>query len=101
MIAVSRDDGLTWRSQQAVQDAGWNLGSVSCADASHCWAAANGFTTEALMGTADGGRSDPGPPGRELRGRRVLPERAGLRRHHRRPALGDRRQWRAGIGSVT
>lgn len=57
MIAVSRDDGLTWRSQQAVPDAGWNLGSVSCADASHCWAAANGFTTEALMGTADGGRS--------------------------------------------
>jgi hypothetical protein len=31
--------------------------SITCADASHCWAGGNGYQNEALDGTADGGRS--------------------------------------------
>ena len=56
VIATSRTGGLLW---SIAQDFGNQdpFNSVTCADASHCWAGGNGFQNEALDGTADGGRT--------------------------------------------
>jgi photosystem II stability/assembly factor-like uncharacterized protein len=56
VIAASRTGGLSWSVQQ---DFG-NLNpfySITCSDASHCWAGGNGYQNQALDGTANGGRS--------------------------------------------
>jgi hypothetical protein len=52
---TSPDGGATWTVTPAFDSTGW-LASISCADASHCWAAGGG-TTVALVGTTDGGAS--------------------------------------------
>lgn len=51
----STDGGATWSELQSFDTAGW-MNSVSCPDASHCWAAGAG-TTAGLAGTSDGGSS--------------------------------------------
>jgi photosystem II stability/assembly factor-like uncharacterized protein len=50
---VSTDGGQTWSATEFVDDDGW-LNSISCTDASDCWAAGGG-TALALAGTDDGG----------------------------------------------
>jgi photosystem II stability/assembly factor-like uncharacterized protein len=56
VIVASRTGGRSWSTDQ-------NFGnqnpfySITCTDASHCWAGGNGFQNEALDGTADGGQS--------------------------------------------
>jgi hypothetical protein len=52
---VSADGGQTWTGNEFVADKGW-LQSVSCADATDCWAGGAG-TQLALTGTADGGNT--------------------------------------------
>jgi IPT/TIG domain len=54
-VVTSADGGTTWSGIQTTDDHGW-LGSISCADTQHCWAAGRGTTT-ALVGTSDGGSS--------------------------------------------
>jgi large repetitive protein len=51
----SADGGATWSGMETYNNTGW-LSSVSCADATHCWAAGSG-TTVALVGTDNGGAS--------------------------------------------
>ncbi len=51
----STDGGATWSELQSFDTTGW-MNSVSCPDASHCWAAGDG-TTVGLVGTSDGGSS--------------------------------------------
>jgi IPT/TIG domain len=55
VILQSSDGGATWSGMETYDDTGW-MSSVSCPDASHCWAAGAG-TSVALVGTADGGSS--------------------------------------------
>ncbi len=50
---ISADGGQTWTGNDFVSDTGW-LNSVSCADATDCWAGGTG-TQLALTGTDDGG----------------------------------------------
>jgi Putative Ig domain len=50
---VSTDGGQTWSATEFTDAGGW-LNSISCADASDCWAAGAG-TTLALTGTDDAG----------------------------------------------
>jgi len=52
---VSRDGGATWEQAGAFADGGW-LQSVSCASTQNCWAA-GAASTDALLGTSDGGGS--------------------------------------------
>lgn len=52
---VSTDGGQTWTGTEFVADKGW-LQSVSCADATDCWAGGAG-TQLALTGTKDGGNT--------------------------------------------
>jgi photosystem II stability/assembly factor-like uncharacterized protein len=56
VIVASRTGGRSWSTDQDFgnQNAFY---SITCTDASHCWAGGNGFQNEALDGTADGGRS--------------------------------------------
>jgi hypothetical protein len=56
-IMVSHNGGQTWTSALTATGADWNLGSISCADANHCWATTDSFTDVVLLGTADGGTS--------------------------------------------
>jgi photosystem II stability/assembly factor-like uncharacterized protein len=47
--------GATWSQTGAFNDGGW-LTSVSCASTRNCWAA-GAASTDALLGTSDGGGS--------------------------------------------
>jgi len=51
----STDGGATWSDLGSFDTTGW-MSSVSCPDASHCWAAGAG-TTVGLVGTSDAGAS--------------------------------------------
>jgi hypothetical protein len=55
LVINSADGGATWDGMETYDDTGW-MYSISCADASHCWATGGG-TTVGLAGTADGGNS--------------------------------------------
>jgi photosystem II stability/assembly factor-like uncharacterized protein len=55
VTAASRTGGRSWSVDQDLGDEG-PFYSITCTDASHCWAGGNGGT-EALEGTADGGQS--------------------------------------------
>ncbi len=50
---TSTDGGVTWSGEEFLDGAGW-LSSVSCADASDCWAGGAG-TVQSLAGSDDGG----------------------------------------------
>jgi len=55
VILMSRNGGRTWKSKQTFgYGANFPTNSLSCASATHCWAAWAG-TTNALSGTADAG----------------------------------------------
>ena len=56
VIVTSRTGGRSWSTDQDFGNQN-PFYSITCTDASHCWAAGNGFQNEALDGTADGGRS--------------------------------------------
>ena len=56
VIATSRTGGLAWHVQQNFGNQN-PFASITCTDASHCWAGGNGFQNEALDGTADGGQT--------------------------------------------
>ncbi len=56
VIATSRTGGVTWSVQQDFGNQS-PFYSITCTDASHCWAGGNGYQNQALDGTADGGRS--------------------------------------------
>ena len=56
MIVTSRTGGRSWSTDQDFGNQN-PFYSITCTDASHCWAGGNGFQNEALDGTADGGRS--------------------------------------------
>ena len=53
VVISSTDGGATWGGMETYDDTGW-MSSISCPDASQCWAAGAG-TTVGLAGTADGG----------------------------------------------
>jgi hypothetical protein len=55
VVISSTDGGATWGGMETYDDTGW-MSSISCPDASHCWAAGAGSTV-GLVGTADGGNS--------------------------------------------
>jgi hypothetical protein len=55
VVISSTDGGATWGGMETYDDTGW-MYSISCPDASHCWATGGG-TTVGLVGTADGGNS--------------------------------------------
>jgi hypothetical protein len=55
VVISSTDGGATWGGMETYDNTGW-MSSISCPDASHCWAAGGG-TTVGLVGTADGGNS--------------------------------------------
>jgi hypothetical protein len=55
VTVMTRDGGLAWTGQRDFANGGW-FSSISCASASHCWAA-GADTTQALIGTANGGGS--------------------------------------------
>jgi hypothetical protein len=55
VVVRSTDGGATWSGLQSFDTTGW-MSSVSCANASHCWAAGAG-TTVGLAGTSDAGAS--------------------------------------------
>jgi photosystem II stability/assembly factor-like uncharacterized protein len=56
VIAASRTGGRSWSVDQDFSDQN-PFYSITCTDASHCWAGGNGYQNEALDGTADGGKS--------------------------------------------
>jgi photosystem II stability/assembly factor-like uncharacterized protein len=57
VILVSRDGGLTWATRHVFANgSGGGYNPISCADASHCWAAWSGLPL-ALTGTASAGAS--------------------------------------------
>jgi hypothetical protein len=55
VVLISPDDGATWSQAGGFNDNGW-FSSISCASAQNCWAAGAG-STDALVGTGDGGAS--------------------------------------------
>jgi hypothetical protein len=55
VVLVSHGGGATWSQTGAFNDGGW-LTSVSCASTQNCWAA-GAASTDALLGTSDGGGS--------------------------------------------
>jgi hypothetical protein len=55
VVISSTDGGATWGGMETYDDTGW-MYSISCPDASRCWATGAG-TTVGLVGTADGGNS--------------------------------------------
>lgn len=55
-LVVSGDGGSTWGGLQTFDDTG-GLNSISCVNASHCWAAGGGGMSLALVGTSTGGSS--------------------------------------------
>jgi len=55
VMVRSTDGGATWSDLGSFDTTGW-MSSVSCPDASHCWAAGAG-TTVGLVGTSDAGAS--------------------------------------------
>lgn len=55
-VVVSPDGGNTWGSEQTFGDAGV-INSISCVNATHCWAAGAGETPVGLVGTSTGGSS--------------------------------------------
>jgi hypothetical protein len=55
-VLVSHDGGSTWGGLQTFDNTGW-LNSISCGDATHCWAAGAGGTSVGLVGTGTGGSS--------------------------------------------
>ena len=56
VIAASRTGGRSWSVDQNFGNQN-SFASMTCTDASHCWAGGNGFQNEALDGTANGGKS--------------------------------------------
>ena len=56
VIVSSRTGGRSWGVDQDFGNQN-PFYSITCTDASHCWAGGNGYQNEALDGTADGGRS--------------------------------------------
>jgi photosystem II stability/assembly factor-like uncharacterized protein len=55
-LVVSADGGSTWGGLQTFDDTG-GLNSISCVNASHCWAAGAGGMSVALVGTSTSGSS--------------------------------------------
>jgi hypothetical protein len=55
VVISSTDGGATWGGMETYDDTGW-MYSISCPDASRCWATGAG-TTVGLVGTTDGGNS--------------------------------------------
>jgi photosystem II stability/assembly factor-like uncharacterized protein len=53
-VVVSQDGGSTWGGLQTFGNTGW-LNSISCINATHCWAAGAGDTSVGLVGTSTGG----------------------------------------------
>jgi photosystem II stability/assembly factor-like uncharacterized protein len=54
VIVKSDTGGRSWTTEQDFGTLN-PFNSITCADASHCWAGGNGFQNAALDGTADGG----------------------------------------------